>query len=86
MATAPQLLAALEALVGDGVRTLDVDLDRVPFCDVAGLNVLLRAHGMARARGGRVVVRGECSPLRRMLAVLHLTETFELAPLDAGPA
>ncbi len=85
IATASQLEVALEALVRDGVRILDVDLDRVPFCDITGLNVLLRANAAARAGGGRMRVRGECPPLRRMLDVLSLADPFELVPLDGGP-
>ena len=80
LATSPALLSSLEALVRDGRHDLELDLGGVEFCDVTGLNVLLRTHGVVRERGGSLSVRGQCPPLRRMLAVLHLTDELELEP------
>ncbi len=82
LATAPQLYARLGALLRTGYRDLDLDLDGVDFCDVAGLNMLLKTHAEAVRAGGGLVVRGSCAPLRLMLRVLRPSGAFELAPLD----
>jgi anti-sigma B factor antagonist len=76
LATAPRLQTALDALLRDGYCQLDVDLDDVGFCDVAGLNLLLRARAAAVAAGGDLVVHGRCPTLRLMLRVLHLERAF----------
>jgi anti-anti-sigma factor len=86
LATAPRLRAQLDRLLGDGYRDLDLDLDEVEFCDVAGLNLLLRTHADAVRSGGRLVVHGSCPPLRLMLRVLQPAGAFELAPPDGEPA
>lgn len=81
LATAPRLHAGLETLLRDGFRDLDLDLDELDFCDVAGLNMLLRSHAAAVRSGGRLVVYGSCPPLRLMMRVLRPAGAFELAPL-----
>ncbi|WP_155056194.1 STAS domain-containing protein [Streptomyces blattellae] len=42
-ATAPQLCAALERCLTDGITTIDVDLTTVDRCDSGGLRVFLDA-------------------------------------------
>ena len=86
LATAPRLHARLEALLRDGFRDLDLDLDEVEFCDVAGLNMLLRSHADAVRSGGRLVVHGGCPPLRLMMRVLQPAGAFELAPPEGDHA
>ncbi len=85
LATAPALHAQLGALLRDGYRDLELDLEDVDFCDVAGLNMLLRTHADAVRAGGGLVVRGSCPPLRLMMRVLRPEGAFELAPPDGGP-
>lgn len=85
LATAPRLHTQLQALLRAGYRDLDLDLDDVDFCDVAGLNTLLRTHAEAVRAGGGLVVRGSCAPLRLMMRVLRPEGAFELAPLDGEP-
>jgi anti-sigma B factor antagonist len=76
LATAARLQSAFDALLRDGYHELEVDLDEVGFCDVAGLNMLLRARAAAVAAGGDLVVHGRCPTLRLMLRVLHLERAF----------
>ena len=83
--TAPRLQTELQALLRAGYRDIDLDLEDVDFCDVAGLNMLLRTHAEAVRAGGGLVVRGSCPPLRLMMRVLRPEGAFELAPLDGGP-
>lgn len=85
LATAPRLEDTLRALVHEGYRDLDVDLDGVTFCDVAGLNALLRSHGDAVRDGGRLLVSGRCRPLRLMMEVLKPADAFETTPEDHPP-
>ena len=88
LATVPRLRAELTALLEGGRHELDLDLDGMTFCDVAGLTALLRAHTRAVHAGGRLVVHGSCPPLRLMLQVLRPPAVFamvpEVAPGDAG--
>jgi anti-anti-sigma factor len=77
LATAPPLQMELEALLDAGYCELDLDLDEVSFCDVAGLNVLLRARAAALAAGGRLTLHGACPTLRMMLRLLRLEQAFE---------
>ena len=86
LATAPRLQAELDDLVDGGYHELDLDLDEVGFCDVAGLNVLLRARAAAVAAGGRLSLQGSCRTLRMMLRVLRLERAFEPIRRDGEPA
>jgi len=49
--TAPPLHDALEARMHDGVRTVDVDLAAVTFCDLSGIDAFLNASQHAAAAG-----------------------------------
>ncbi|MEU8851019.1 STAS domain-containing protein [Streptomyces sp. NPDC048564] len=49
--TAPVVHAALAACLRDGIRTADVDLTAVTFCDAGGLNAFLRASWLASDAG-----------------------------------
>jgi anti-anti-sigma factor len=86
LATAPRLQAELEALLEDGYCELDLDLNDVSFCDVAGLNMLLRARTAATAAGGYLTVHGRCDSLRLMLRVLRLERAFERTRRHGEPA
>jgi anti-sigma B factor antagonist len=50
--TAPALRDALARCLHDGVRTIDVDLSAVTFCDCSGLNTFLEAALLTGAAGG----------------------------------
>jgi hypothetical protein len=76
----------LDDLVDGGYHELDVDLGAVTFCDVAGLNVLLRARAAAVAAGGRLGLLGSCPTLRMMLRALHLERAFDPIRWDGEPA
>ncbi|MCM2425115.1 STAS domain-containing protein [Streptomyces sp. RKAG337] len=49
--TAPAVNAAMEHCLHEGVRSIDVDLSELSFCDVSGLNAFLTAARQARAVG-----------------------------------
>jgi len=72
LATAPLLQERLEPLLSERVENLVLDLRDVPFCDVTGLNVLLRAQSGLSMHGGRLTVLHPCPSLRVIIAVLGL--------------
>jgi anti-anti-sigma factor len=49
-----------------------IDLARLSFIDVSGINVLVRAECRARAYGGSLVLRSPNRSVRRLLEVLRL--------------
>jgi anti-anti-sigma factor len=67
----------------DGQVVLDVS--EVRSVDETALKVLAAASRRARRRGGRVVLRGACPAVRRMLHLTHLIRLIELERL-AVPA
>ncbi len=72
LATVPALQERLHTLIAGGHHALVLDLTQVTFCDVPGLNALLRAETHARSHGGRLQIRGPCPPLDIMLTALDL--------------
>lgn len=48
----PLVRTALERCLGDGIRTIDVDLTPVTFCDCNGLNAFLHASQQTTETGG----------------------------------
>ncbi|MER6109222.1 STAS domain-containing protein [Streptomyces hirsutus] len=51
LVTVPLVRATLAECLHDGIRTVDVDLTAVTFCDVSGLNAFLMAHRLATDAG-----------------------------------
>ncbi len=66
--------AEIEGVISGGCRDLVVDLSAVRFCDVSGVNVLLRARSVLAARGGRLRLRGVDEQLGAMLATLGVAD------------
>ncbi|WP_406170357.1 STAS domain-containing protein [Streptomyces sp. NBC_00996] len=50
--SAPLVRASLERCLRDGIRTIDVDLTAVGFCDCSGLNAFLHASQQTTVAGG----------------------------------
>ncbi|MCX4765109.1 STAS domain-containing protein [Streptomyces sp. NBC_01275] len=67
--TAPLVRTALTRCLSDGVRTIDVDLTPVTFCDCSGLNVFLHAAQQTTAAGGTLRLHHPPSTLRLLLDV-----------------
>jgi anti-anti-sigma factor len=65
--SAAGLRAAPLDTAGHENRTLVVDMSRTRFCDSAGVNVLVRAHERAQAKGAEVVL--VVSAVLRLLAL-----------------
>jgi anti-anti-sigma factor len=94
IANAPGLRAALLDAAAHGSRTLVVDMAQTQFCDSAGLNVLVRAHQQAEARGFELLLVIRAAAVLRIFAVTgidHVIPTFPdleqaLARAPAVPA
>ncbi|MER5561992.1 STAS domain-containing protein [Streptomyces sp. NPDC002506] len=83
--TAPQLQHAITNALRRSPAGVDVDLDRVPFCDCTGLNALLDGRRCALGQGKTLVVRNAGAAVTRLLA---LTRTLGplTSPADASSA
>ncbi len=87
LATAPGLERRLADLVGDGATFVIVDLSDVAFCDVPGLNALLRVEALVRFHRGRLHLLGPCRSVDMMVSLLGLTDRLLVEqPDDRGDA
>jgi anti-sigma B factor antagonist len=77
--SAPLLSAALRQCLCDGIRTIDVDLSSVAFCDCSGLNAFLDAAQRTAAVGGVLRVH---SPRPALARLFSCTGTGSLLLLD----
>ncbi|WP_171171873.1 STAS domain-containing protein [Streptomyces sp. I05A-00742] len=73
--SAPLVSEALERCLCEGIRTIDVDLTPVTFCDCSGLNAFLRAAHHAIAAGGALSLH---HPPPTLVRILTLTGTGPL--------
>ncbi|MFI1168265.1 STAS domain-containing protein [Streptomyces sp. NPDC020801] len=64
---APLVCASLERCLRDGIRTVDVDLTPVTFCDCSGLNAFLHASQQTTVAGGTLRLHHPPAMLARML-------------------
>ena len=65
--SAPLVHTALEQCLNDGIRTIDVDLTPVTFCDCSGLNAFLYAAQRTREAGGILRLHNPPPSLGRIL-------------------
>ena len=68
----PMMREALESRLHDGIRTVDVDLAAVTFCDVTGIGSLLGAAQHAFAAGVSLLLH---EPTAATVRLLDLTGT-----------
>ncbi|MCX4977816.1 STAS domain-containing protein [Streptomyces sp. NBC_00620] len=77
--SAPLVREALERCLRDGVRTIDVDLTPVTFCDCSGLNTFIKASQRTAEVGGSLQLH---YPPYTLALLVELTGTgFLLAGL-----
>jgi anti-anti-sigma factor len=67
--SAPLVRESLERCLRDGIRTIDVDLTPVTFCDCSGLNAFLHAAQQTTAAGGTRRLHHPPTTLARILDV-----------------
>ncbi|MER5529887.1 STAS domain-containing protein [Streptomyces sp. NPDC002677] len=84
LATAPQVSEALAECLSDGIRSIDVDLTAVTFCDASGLNAFLTAFRLVTDAGMTLRLR---YPSQAVARVIEITGSgFLLHPVLTGRA
>jgi anti-sigma B factor antagonist len=73
----------LQALIAKGVSNLVFDLSGVPYCDSAGLGVIVHSYGLAEQKGGKVRI---CGATGRVAGVFKMTRTDTFLTIDADRA
>ena len=91
--TKPVLPEALHALradvaraVGDGVRSVAVDIDDVGILDVPVISMLIEVLREARERGATVTLRAERKSILETLHITALDKVFRIESRVAGAA
>ena len=77
--TAPQLRAALLALVADGARQITLDVGSTQFVDSTGLSVLVGGLKRLRDHGGSMVLWSPNDTTRRLFEITGLTTVFDIS-------
>ncbi|MFI0960174.1 STAS domain-containing protein [Streptomyces sp. NPDC021080] len=75
--SAPLVRTALARCLSDGIRTIDIDLAPVTFCDCTGLNVFLHAAQQTTEAGGTLRLH---HPPPTLDLILRLTGSGFLLP------
>ncbi|MEU3615077.1 STAS domain-containing protein [Streptomyces sp. NPDC006872] len=65
--SAPLVRASVERCLRDGVRSIDIDLTSVSFCDCSGLNAFLLASKRATSAGRTLRLHHPPAMLARLL-------------------
>jgi anti-sigma B factor antagonist len=78
--TATRLRSVLLEATAPGHATLVVDMSQTQFCDSAGLNVLVRAHQRAEAKGGEVRLVISTTDVRRIFTVTGIDRVIPSFP------
>lgn len=73
LATAPVLVARLDALPGDRPLRLVADVTAVTFCDCSGLSALVRAYNRATVTGGWLRVCGVAGVLQKVMSLTRVS-------------
>ncbi|MGX5184670.1 STAS domain-containing protein [Streptomyces avermitilis] len=69
LTTAPLVRAALTECLRDGIRTVDVDLTAITFCDGSGLNAFLTAYQIAHEAGTTIQLHYPPPPTARVIEI-----------------
>src|SRR5689334_13821679 len=76
---------SLEQCLSDGIRTIDVDLITVAFCDVTGLNAFLHASRATAVAGGSLRLHHPPPALARIIALTGNGTLLHGYPGDLPP-
>jgi len=71
---------SLAQCLRDGIRTIDVDVTAVSFCDCSGLNAFLSAFLHTAAAGGSLRLRHPSPALERLVALTGSGSLFHTVP------
>jgi anti-sigma B factor antagonist len=82
LATSPQLESVLDRFANDGTGAVTLDLSRVTFFDSSGIRVLVAAKHRYDDLGRPLGLTELSEPVRRVLRLAGLHETFGLSDGD----
>ncbi|MFC9234910.1 STAS domain-containing protein [Streptomyces decoyicus] len=85
LATAHSVRVVVEDCLGDGFRTVDIDLALLTFCDVSGLNAFLVASRLTTTAGGSLCLRHPSPTLTRLLDLTATGYLLYDRPLVPAP-
>lgn len=83
--SAPLVRVSLERCLEDGIRTIDVDLTPVTFCDCSGLNAFLHAARQTTMAGGTLRLHHPPTTLARILDIVGCEFLVLGLPFDHPP-
>ena len=84
--SAPLLGTCLAQCLRDGIRTIDVDLTTVTFCDCSGLNTFLTASILTSAAGGSLRLRYPSPSVSRLFDLTGSGDVLLALPdIPTGP-
>lgn len=69
MAAAPALRMTVEDCLREGIRTIDIDLTDLDFCDIGGLNAFLAVAERTASLGGFLRLRHPRPAIARLLVM-----------------
>jgi anti-sigma B factor antagonist len=78
LATSPELDSLLSRFANDGAAAVTVDLSRVTFFDSSGVRVLVAAKHRYDDAGRHFALSELSEPVRRVLRLTGLLETFDV--------
>jgi anti-anti-sigma factor len=84
-ATAPDLGAALNALVGTVRADVVLDLGELDFIDASGLGVIVAAATRLRAAGGALILRSTPPMALRLLDITSVSDLVQIERTDERP-
>ncbi|MFF1543741.1 STAS domain-containing protein [Streptomyces sp. NPDC058291] len=84
LTTAPQVRQALAECLSEGVRSIDVDLTAVTFCDAAGLNAFLLASRFATEAGRTLRLHYPPQSMARVIEITGSGFLLHSSPAGAG--
>lgn len=64
----------LAAVLSDGYRSIELDLENLAFCDASGLRAIFQADRWLRSDGGRLSITGASPILRRLLEIVGMSD------------
>jgi anti-sigma B factor antagonist len=67
ISTRDMLIGAVQAALGAGATSVEIDLSGLRFCDSSGLTALVAAYRIAEADNCRAYVGGASAPVRYLL-------------------
>jgi anti-sigma B factor antagonist len=79
--TAPPVLAMVENALREGIRTIDIDLTALAFCDVSGLNAFLAVAARTAAAESSLYLHHPRPALIRLLALTDTDFLLHQQPL-----